>query len=292
MEVFYDFFIQMNNINKINVIKDSLWEPYFEIPGKVLLYKMDCTLWMKKMPAWIVDTTITSPPYNIGKEYEEKIDLEEYLNWTIDYIDLIYNVTKDNWNFMFNVWFLEAPEKWLCVPIPYLMWDKTKFYMIQEIIWNYWAGVACKNRLSPRNEKIIWYTKNQNDYTFNLDPIRDPNVKYPNQKKNWKLRCNQLWKNPSDVRQIAKVTSWKNRSSKERAPHPAQFPMELIDRLVKWFSNVWDLILDPFIGSCTTAEVAINNDRLVVWFELLDNYLEYWKYRILKAIQDKQSKLF
>lgn len=282
----------MKVANKINEIKNKLWEPFFEIEWKALLYQMDCVEWMKKIPSWIIDTTITSPPYNIWKEYEQKLELKNYIDWTVKYIDLIYWKTKKNWNFMFNVWYLEVEDKWLCVPIPYLIWDKTKFYMIQEIIRNYWAWVACKNRLSPRNEKIIWFTKDKDNYTFNLDPIRDPNVKYPNQKKWWKLRCNQLWKNPSDVRQIAKVTSWANRSSKERAPHPAQFPIELIDRLVKWFSNSWDLILDPFIWSWTTAEVALSNDRLVVGFELSTKYLEYAKYRIINSLREKMNRLF
>ena len=66
--------------------------------------------------------------------------------------------------------------------------------MNQEIIWNYGAGVAAKHYLSPRNEKILWYLKDKENYTFNLDDIRDPDVKYPNQKKNGKLRCNTLGK--------------------------------------------------------------------------------------------------
>jgi len=88
-----------------------------------------------------------------------------------------------------NVGYLEVPEKGLCVPIPYLLWDKSPFYLLQEIVWKYGAGVSTKNRLSPRNEKWLFYLKNCQEYTFNLDNIRDPNVKYPNQKKNGKYRC-------------------------------------------------------------------------------------------------------
>ena len=110
-------------------------------------------------------------------------------------------------------------------PLLNLLWDRSPFYMIQEVVWNYGAGVAGRTMLSPRNEKFLWYVKNSLAYTFNLDAIRDKNVKYPNQKKNGKLKCNQAGKNPSDVWQFPKVTSGAKRSSKERTPHPAQFPV-------------------------------------------------------------------
>jgi len=102
-----------------------------------------------------------------------------------------------------------------------LLWDRSPFYLIQEVVWNYGAGVACRHQFSPRNEKFLWYVKDPNNYLFHLDKI----VKYPNQKKNGKLKCNPLGKNPTDVWQFPKVTSGKKRSSIERTAHPAQFPV-------------------------------------------------------------------
>src|SRR5205823_13886759 len=138
--------------------------------------------------------------------------------------------------------------------LPYLLWDKWPFFLIQEVVWNYGAGVAAKYSLSPRNEKFLWFVKDPLHYTFNLDEIRDPHVKYPLQKKNGKLRCNTAGKNPSDVWQIAKVTSGTDRASPERAPHPAQFPLDLIQRIVKGFSSRGVAVLDPFVGSGSTRE--------------------------------------
>lgn len=280
----------MDNTDKVKIIKSKLGEPYFEIPWKCVLYKEDCFLWLKKIDQKVFDWTITSPPYNIWKEYETVVSVDAYIKWTADWISLVYQCSKDESNFLLNVWFLET-EKWKCVPIPYLMRDKVDFYMIQEIIRNYWAWVACKNRLSPRNEKVLRYAKNKDNYIFNLDPIRDPNVKYPNSKKNWKLRTNPLGKNPSDVWYIPKITTGTNRSSKERAPHPAQFPMTLIDRLVKWFSNKWDFILDPFMWSGTTWDVCLRNDRLFLWFEVMDKYIEYAKWRLWNTHDEINNKL-
>ncbi|WP_019265786.1 DNA-methyltransferase [Methanobrevibacter smithii] len=258
---------------ELHEIKKILGKPYFENKD-FLLYNGDCTELMSKLPPNLINTTITSPPYNIGKEYEKIMTVDDYINWCSSWIEQIYNLTKKDGALLLNLGYLEVKDKGRNVPIPYLLWDKTPFYLIQEIIWNYGAGVSCRKILSPRNEKILWYVKDENNYTFNLDPIRDPNVKYPNQKKNGKLRCNPLGKNPSDVWQIAKVTSGSKRSSKERTKHPAQFPNELIDKFVQGFSNPNDIILDPFIGSGTTAEMSLKYGRKCVGFEIREDYCE------------------
>jgi adenine-specific DNA-methyltransferase len=70
---------------------------------------------------------------------------------------------------------------------------------LQEVVWQYGAGVAARRAFSPRNEKWLWFVKSEEEYFFNLDAVRDPDVKYPNQKKNGKLNCNPLGKNPGDV---------------------------------------------------------------------------------------------
>lgn len=225
-------------------IKKILGEPYYECEYG-LLYNMDCEKALAQLHEPCLASTITSPPYNIGKEYEDIMPLGEYLNWLSRIATSIEKITLNNGNFIFNVGYLSVKDKGRAVPIPYLVWDKIPFYLNQEIIWHYEAGVAAKKYLSPRNEKILWYVKNKDSYTFNLDPIRDPNVKYPNQKKKGKLRCNSIGKNPSDIWEIAKVTSGTNRSSIERTAHPAQFPEDLIRRLMLGFTNQNDLVLDP-----------------------------------------------
>lgn len=271
-------------------LKTDIGNPYYE-KADFLLFNMDCMDGLKKIKNTIIDLTITSPPYNIGKEYEKIISLDEYIAWSKKWICEVYRITKPHGAFLFNIGYVEVAEKGHAVPLAYLLWDKSDFYLQQEIIWNYGAGVACKKKLSPRNEKILWYVKNKQHYTFNLDEIRDKNVKYPNQKKNGKLRCNTLGKNPSDVWQIAKVTSGTGRASPERTPHPAQFPMDLIERIIKGFSNVGATVLDPFIGSGTVAEVALRNNRKVIGFEINSEYCEHIITRIDKYFADASMDL-
>ena len=172
------------------------------------------------------------------------------------------------------------------LPIPYLLWDKIPFYLIQEIIWNYGAGVAGKKFFSPRNEKFLWYVKNPDCYTFNLDEVRDKNVKYPNQKKNGKIKVNPLGKNPTDVWSFPKVTSGKNRASKERTSHPAQFPIAVIERIIKATSNPNEIVFDPFIGSGTTAVAALSLNRQVIGFEIREDYCDIAATRIKDLINN------
>ena len=127
--------------------------------------------------------------------------------------------------------------------------------------------------------------RDPDDYVFNLNDVRDPNVKYPNQKKNGKLKCNPLGKNPTDVWQFPKVTSGKNRSSKERTPHPAQFPIAVIERIIKACSNPGDIVFDPFVGSGSLVEAAIRNGRRAVGFEINEEYIEVAAKRIDASLQ-------
>lgn len=254
-------------------VKASIGKPYYE-KGDFILFKMDCLEGLRRIEKPFANLTVTSPPYNVGKEYENVIPIEDYVAWSKEWISEVYRLTKPSGAFLFNIGYIEVPEKGHAVPLAYLLWDKTEFYLMQEIVWNYGAGVAFRKKLSPRNEKILWYVKDSEHYTFNLDEIRDKNVKYPNQKKKGKLRCNTLGKNPSDVWQIAKVTSGAKRASPERTPHPAQFPVDLIDRVINGFSNPNDIVLDPFMGSGTVAEVALKNNRKVIGFEINEGYCD------------------
>lgn len=242
--------------------------------GSALIYQGDCQQLMNILPDGIVSLTVTSPPYNIGKEYEKPLPLLEYLQWCESWMAQIHRITSRSGSFWLNIGYVPVENEGKAVPLAYMLWDKTQFFMQQEVVWTYGAGVTAKKTFAPRNEKLLWYVKNPKDYTFNLDSVRDPDVKYPNQKKNGKLKCNPLGKNPGDVWAIPKVTSGAGRASKERMPHPAQFPEALIERVILASSNPGDIILDPFLGSGTTAVVAKRLGRQVIGFELREDYIK------------------
>lgn len=268
--------------NLIHRLVNQIGKPYYQ-SNNAVLYHADCLDLMKSISDIKFDLTVTSPPYNIGKEYEKILGIDQYLDWSEAWIREVHRLTREQGAFWLNLGYVSLENKAKAIPLPYLLWDRIPFFLVQEIVWNYAAGVAGKSFLSPRNEKFLWYVKNSDNYTFNLDDIRDPNVKYPNQKKNGKLKCNPIGKNPTDVWQIAKVTSGANRSSKERTKHPAQFPIELISRVIKASSNKGNLVFDPFMGSGSTAVAAINNNRKVFGIEIREDYLKIAIDRIEEA---------
>lgn len=259
----------------IKALGQSLGKPYYEAPGFVL-YNCDspAALAMLAGTRFRAALTVTSPPYNIGKEYESRLSVEEYVEWSRRWMAAVHATTAADGSFWLNLGYFEVPHRGLCVPIPYLLWDCSDFYLIQEVVWAYGAGVSARHRLSPRNEKWLFYVRDKQKYTFNLDAIRDPNVKYPNQKKNGKFRCNPLGKNPSDVWEFPKVTTGADRSSKERAEHPAQFPLGVVERIVRASSNSGDVVVDPFSGSASTGLAAYSLGRVFVGFELSRGYCD------------------
>lgn len=271
-------------------ISKLLGKPYFQ-SCNCLIYNLDCLEAMAILPDQSINLTVTSPPYNIGKEYENLLPLDDYINWCEKWITEVYRLTLYDGAFWLNLGYLSIKNRAKAIPISYLLWDKIPFYLIQEIVWNYGAGVAGSKFFSPRNEKFLWYVKNTEAYTFNLDDIRDPNVKYPNQKKNGKIKVNPLGKNPTDVWEFPKVTSGQNRSSKERTAHPAQFPSAVIQRIITASSHENEIVLDPFLGSGTTAMVALDLNRLVIGFEIRQDYCDIAANRIETFLQDKNSRI-
>ena len=251
----------------------------------VSIYHGDCLELMPSLPDGLVSLTVTSPPYNIGKSYEVPLELTDYLDWCQSWIGEIYRLTSPTGALWLNLGYLTIPATAKALPIAYLLWDRIPFYILQEVVWQYGAGVSARRSFSPRNEKFLWCVKDPSNYVFNLDAVRDPDVKYPNQRKNGKLKCNPLGKNPGDVWYFPKVTSGSNRASPERTDHPAQFPVAVIDRIVKASSNQGDLVFDPFIGSGTTAEVCLANQRLALGIEISKEYVDIAKDRIDRYIR-------
>ena len=283
----------MNSYVKMERVRAILGQPAFESQG-VMLYQVESLSTMQSLPSSLFDLTITSPPYNLGKEYETTLSLDEYLHWTADWVAAVFRLCGPAGSFWLNLGYISVPERAKAIPIPYLVWKEIPFFLLQEVVWKYGAGVHTTKMFSPRNEKFLWYVKSPDSYTFNLDAVRDPNVKYPNQRKNGKIRVNPLGKNPSDVWDIPKVTTGEGmtgmRASPERTAHPAQFPLAVIDRIVKACSNPDDLIFDPFMGSGTTAEAALGNGRCVIGFERNKDYVQISAERIERFLRREQHR--
>lgn len=273
--------------NEVQRLVDCLGTPAYTCEHGVI-FQGDCLELLSKLPDSLIPLVVTSPPYNIGKEYETPLELADYLDWSERWIREVHRIATRSGAFWLNLGYVSVADKGRAVPLAYLLWDRTPFYLLQEIVWHYAAGVSTRRAFAPRNEKFLWFVKSYLDYVFNLDAVRDPDVKYPLQKKNGKLKCNPAGKNPSDVWQFAKVTSGKDRASPERTPHPAQFPIAVIQRILLATSAPGDLILDPFMGSGSVGEVAIRTGRQFVGFEIRGDYVEIAAKRIEGVYRQQQ----
>lgn len=226
------------------------------------------------------DLLVTSPPYNLGKEYEEKKDLEIYLKWLEKYVTKFSRIIKDTGSVCWQVG--NYVEKNAIFPIDILtheLFTKQGFKLKNRIIWTYGHGLHASKRFSGRYEVIMWYTKTE-DYKFNLDPIRVP-VKYPNKKSykgpnKGKLSSNPLGKNPSDIWDIPNVKS----NHIEKTEHPCQFPIGLIEKLVIGLTDQNDSVIDPFMGVGSAAIASLMHGRNFTGIEIDKKYYEIAKQRI------------
>ena len=237
------------------------------------IYNEDCLEGMKKLPDNSIDLIVTSPPYNIKKKYKsykDDLSLESYLSFLKNVLKESSRILKDKGNIMINLGSYVNKEG-DAIPISYFifnMLDDVGLKFRQEIVWYFQGGLSATKKLSARFEHVIWLYKE--DYKFNLDNIRV---------KEWKQkdkRNNPLGKNPTNVWEINRVAY----GSKEKTEHPAQFPLKMIDRIVKGWSDENDVVLDMFMGSGTTALSCLRNNRNYIGFELDSYYCDIAENRI------------
>lgn len=230
-----------------------------------------------------IDLILTSPPYNIGKEYEDKQNLDQYLNWQETIIRECIRVLKPTGNLCWQVgnYIDKSNDKSEIIPLDCVLYPTFKKYGCQlrnRIVWSFEHGLHCKNRFSGRHETIMWFTKTEN-YTFNLDDVR-VKQKYPNKKhykgpNKGKISGNPLGANPGDVWNIPNV----KHNHVEKTNHPCQFPVELVGTLILSLTNKNDLVLDPFAGSCSTGIASMIHERNSICCELDHHYVQEGKIR-------------
>ena len=238
------------------------------------IYQMDCLEGFKLVEDESVQLVVTSPPYNIGKEYESVISFTDYVSWIGKVIKESFRVLKPSGSIAFQLG--NYVKNGRVIPLDCALFStflELGLIPRNRIVWTFGHGLHCKKRFSGRHETILWFTKTD-DYVFNLDPVRIPQ-KYPNKRyykgdKKGELSCNPLGKNPSDVWEITNVKN----NHPEKTDHPCQYPLELVSRLVLALSNEGDVVLDPFMGSGSTAVAAAITGRKFIGFETEPKYIE------------------
>ena len=255
----------------------------FDPNSDLVLYKGDILNLLDDIPDGFVKLVVTSPPYNLGKPYENKLDIQEYLDQQRKIISECVRVLDNNGSICWQVGnYVNNGE---ILPLDILLhpiFSSLKLHLRNRIIWHFGHGLHASKRFSGRYEVILWYTKSD-EYIFNLDDVRIPQ-KYP-QKKHFKgpnkgqLSGHPFGKNPSDIWEIPNVKA----NHIEKTIHPCQFPVELIERLVLALTNETDWVLDPFMGVGSTAIAALMHRRRAIGAEIMKEYIEIAKERIHTA---------
>lgn len=217
---------------------------------------------------------VTSPPYNIGKAYESKSTLEEYIESQTGVIAECVRLLSPRGSICWQVGnHVQSGEIFPLDILLYPVFQKHGLRLRNRIVWHFEHGLHCSNRLSGRYETILWFTKGD-DYTFNLDPIRVPS-KYPGKKyfkgpKAGQLSCNPLGKNPSDVWVFPNVKN----NHVEKTIHPCQFPVELVERLVLSLTNKGNSVFDPYMGVGTAVVAAEMHNRVGYGCDIVKKYVD------------------
>jgi site-specific DNA-methyltransferase (adenine-specific) len=227
---------------------------------------------MKDIPDNSVHLMITSPPYNVSKQYDEDLSLNEYL-------DLLHKVFKETFRVLVH-------GGRACINVanigrkPYIpLSDYVSLIMIElgfdmrgEIIWNKSAGAGVSTAwgswqsasnpiLRDVHEYILIFSKG--DY-----------------KRAGKEKQNTITKD--QFIEWTKSIWTMNPESAKKVGHPAPFPEELPYRLIQLYSFVDDIILDPFMGSGTTAVSALKSDRKFIGYDIDKNYIKIAEKRLIR----------
>jgi adenine-specific DNA-methyltransferase len=235
---------------------------------------------MQSLPAESMKLIVTSPPYNLGKEYEKKSLKSEYLAQQTAVIKEAVRLLHPEGSICWQVGnFVENGEIEPLDIILYPIFKELGLQLRNRIIWTYGHGLHCQNRFSGRYETILWFTKTD-DYTFNLDPVRIPS-KYPEKKyfkgpRRGEFSGNPLGKNPGDVWEIPNVKA----NHVEKTEHPCQFPVGLVERLVLSLTDDGDTVLDPYLGVGSSAIAALKHGRHAYGCDIHKRYIDVARERV------------
>lgn len=279
-------------------VKEELFKYSAGYKAEYKLVTGDTFDYLKNEKSNKYDLIITSPPYNVGKEYEVRASIEQYLENQKRIISEIVRVLSDKGNICWQVGnYVKDKEVFPLDIFYYQIFKDLGLKLRNRIIWHFGHGLHASTRFSGRYETLLWFSKTDN-YIFNLDPVR-VEQKYKGKRhykgiKKGEPSSNPNGKNPSDIWIDIVKQDWENEfwnipnvksNHPEKTEHPCQYPVELVERCVLALTNEKSWILDPFSGVGSTMIAAIKHNRNVVGIDKESKYVKITKERINNLIE-------
>lgn len=279
----------VNGFNNFKTALKRTAPECFYIEDNGCLFCGDSLYLLKKIRDSSIDMIFADPPYSIKKaDWDTFKSQEDYIKFSIKWIKEASRILKDTG----TLYICGFSEILADIHHPAMKY----FYNCRWIIWHYKNKANLGSDWGRSHESILCLRKSKK-YTMNLDKIRIPynshTLKYPShpqaetsQYGNGKTRSNwvpnPLGAKPKDVIEIPTTCNGMG----EKTPHPTQKPEELLRKIILASSNEGDIILDPFVGSGTTAVCAKQLGRQFFGIEQEKEYLK-WAVNRLEQVQKK-----
>ena len=231
---------------------------------------------MSQIPSNSVHHMITSPPYNVSKEYDENLSLQEYLSLLREVFSEVYRVLVPGGRAVINIANVgRKPYIPLATYVNTIMLE-IGFLMRGEVIWDKSASAgsstACGSFQSASNpclrdvhEYILIFSKGSFSLSRTEEEKSEGRINTI-EKQEFIDLTKSIWRFPT--------------ASAKRIGHPAPFPIELPRRSIEFYTYAGDVVLDPFIGAGSTALAAVNTGRFYVGFDISQDYIDLANNRI------------
>jgi site-specific DNA-methyltransferase (adenine-specific) len=242
----------------------------------------DALAGLARIPDGVVDLIIADPPYGLGKDYgndSDKLESAEYLDWMRRWIDLALPKLKRNGSLYIFLTWRYSPEVFVML--------KARMTMLNEIVWDRRVpSMGGSTRRYSSVHDTIGFFAAARDYYFDLDSVRVPYDAVTKKARSRSIFVGAKWLemgyNPKDVWSVSRL----HREHRERADHPTQKPLEVVERMIKASCPPGGLVLDPFMGSGTTAVAAQMLKRDFTGFEMNPAYCELIQDRLAALTMD------
>ena len=242
----------------------------------------DCIEVLSGMDMPFADLIFADPPFNIGYKYDkyhDQVEGDKYIDWTKDWMTTCKKVLKPTGSFYIAIGDDYAANVKIIA-------DELGLVMRNWIIWHYTFGQQTKDKFARSHTHIFYFVSDKKNFTFNDYAVRVPSDRqliYDDR------RANPAGKIPDDVWEDSRVCG----TFKERTGwHPCQMPESLLMRIIAASSNQGDCVLDPFVGSGTTAVAAQKLKRNYVGIEISQDYAEKAKQRLSQMKKIKINELY